>query len=563
MQKLFLLITFFFATRLMAQDTSRANAEITNATVFYGYGAELIQQAKIKVSTDSRILIINGLSTTADPNSLQVSCPADVTLMSQRYNVYYPEQPVVPRSREAEKLEDSIRFINNDISRINNIIAIEQETLLKTGNLIETTINTSGNKTVASMEVLKLLEFYTDKIERSRTKIYNEQQNIRRQNERIDALRKKLAAIDAKPTNTAAMKPYGQLILQVMSKRNGEIPVSLSYYTRNAGWMPTYDIRVNSANNKVKLVYKASLSQTSGIDWKKTKLTLSTGTPNFGVSAPILTAWYLQLYVPELYNDYRSKMSNVRGMNSLPSMADKQLAEVVVTNANAYSLQKKDYNTVDPSTLTNFTTLNEGQLNTNYEIDLPYDIECNGQMTSVTIKEEMIGCTLKNYAVPRLEKEAYLLAEISDWENLDLLPGDANIIMDETYIGKSVIDPNITADTMNLSLGRDKRISVKRSVVKELSSLKSSGGNNKQSFTYEIIVKNNKSTDVDMLLKDQYPISNIKEVEVKLEDDGNASVNEELGILTWKIKLKSGESKKIRFSYAVKYPKDKRIINLK
>jgi uncharacterized protein (TIGR02231 family) len=563
MQKLFLLITFFFATRLMAQDTSRANAEITNATVFYGYGAELIQQAKIKVSTDSRILIINGLSTTADPNSLQVSCPADVTLMSQRYNVYYPEQPVVPRSREAEKLEDSIRFINNDISRINNIIAIEQETLLKTGNLIETTINTSGNKTVASMEVLKLLEFYTDKIERSRTKIYNEQQNIRRQNERIDALRKKLAAIDAKPTNTAAMKPYGQLILQVMSKRNGEIPVSLSYYTRNAGWMPTYDIRVNSANNTVKLVYKASLSQTSGIDWKKTKLTLSTGTPNFGVSAPILTAWYLQLYVPELYNDYRSKMSNVRGMNSLPSMADKQLAEVVVTNANAYSLQKKDYNTVDPSTLTNFTTLNEGQLNTNYEIDLPYDIECNGQMTSVTIKEEMIGCTLKNYAVPRLEKEAYLLAEISDWENLDLLPGDANIIMDETYIGKSVIDPNITADTMNLSLGRDKRISVKRSVVKELSSLKSSGGNNKQSFTYEIIVKNNKSTDVDMLLKDQYPISNIKEVEVKLEDDGNASVNEELGILTWKIKLRSGESKKIRFSYAVKYPKDKRIINLK
>jgi Domain of unknown function (DUF4139) len=93
--------------------------------------------------------------------------------------------------------------------------------------------------------------------------------------------------------------------------------------------------------------------------------------------------------------------------------------------------------------------------------------------------------------------------------------------------------------------------------------LKTSGGNNRQNFTYEVIVKNNKLTDVNLLLKDQYPLSTIKEVEVKLEDGGEAMVNEETGVLTWKISLKSGESKKIRFSYSVKYPKDKKIINLK
>jgi uncharacterized protein (TIGR02231 family) len=272
------------------------------------------------------------------------------------------------------------------------------------------------------------------------------------------------------------------------------------------------------------------------------------------------------LYVPELYKALQGRAAGVNvNRNTIQSFNDdKALAEVIVTDANGfYKRQKEEEDTIDPSTLQQYTTLNEGQLNTNFEIDLPYDIESDGQLHSVTIKDEEIACTLKNYAVPRADKEAYLLAEVVDWQNLDLLPGDANIIMDDTYIGKSVIDPNTTADTLNLSLGKDKRLAVKRSLVKELSSLKTSGGNNRQNFTYEVIVKNNKLTDVNLLLKDQYPLSTIKEVEVKLEDGDEAMVNGETGVLIWKINLKPGESKKVRFSYSVKYPKDKKIINLK
>ena len=314
------------------------------------------------------------------------------------------------------------------------------------------------------------------------------------------------------------------------------------------------------------MVYKASLTQTTGIDWKKTKLTLSTGTPNFGVSAPVLTPWYLQLYVPGLYTDLQRRAAQGNAArNIIQSYAeDEKLAEVVVTDAaGQYKVKTLKDQTIDPSTLQQYTTLTQGQLNTSFEIDLPYDIASDGQLNSVTIKDQEIDCTLKNYAVPRMDKDAYLLAEVADWQNLDLLPGDANIIMDDTYIGKSVIDPNTTADTLNLSLGRDKRIAVKRSLVKEQSSLKTSGGNTKQVFTYEILVKNNKVTDVNLLLKDQFPLSNIKEVVVTLEDGSDAMINTETGVLTWKIHLKPGESKKVRFSYSVKYPKDKKIVNLK
>lgn len=545
-------------------DTVRADATISNATVYFGYGAEMTHASKVTVGTNTRIIVISQLSTSIDANSLQISVPEDVALMSQRYAVFYPTPPPVVKLKEVERLEDSINLLQKDISRLDNLIVIDQEILTKTGLLIESTVNNSGNKTITSDELLKLLEYYNGKIEKSKTNIYNNKQMIAQLNMKIADIRKRINLINA--VTPVKQKPYGQVFLQVMCKRAGEIPVELSYYTNNAGWTAMYDVRVNSKTNKVKLVYKASLTQTTGIDWKKTKLTLSTGTPNFGVTAPVLTPWYLQLYVPGLYSDLqRRAMQGNAARNIIQSYGDdEKLAEVVVTDAaGQYKVKTQKDQTIDPSTLDQYTTLNSGQLNINYEIDLPYDIASDGQLNSINIKEQQIDCVLKNYAVPRVDKEAYLLAEVADWQNLDLLPGDANIIMDDTYLGKSSIDPNTTADTLNLSLGRDKRVAVKRSLVKEQSSLKTSGKDAKQVFTYEILVKNNKVSDVNLLLKDQFPLSTIKEVEVKLEDDGAAMVNTETGVLTWKIDLKPGESKKVRFSYSVKYPKDKKIVNLK
>ncbi len=545
-------------------DTVRADATISNATVYFGYGAEMTHASKVTVGTNTRIIVISQLSTSIDANSLQISVPEDVALMSQRYAVFYPVPPPVVKVKEVERLEDSINLLQKDISRLDNLIVIDQEILTKTGLLIESTVNNSGNKTITSDELLKLLEYYNGKIEKSKTNIYNNKQTIAQLNMKIADIRKRINLINA--VTPVKQKPYGQVFLQVMCKRAGEIPVELSYYTNNAGWTAMYDVRVNSKTNKVKLVYKASLTQTTGIDWKKTKLTLSTGTPNFGVTAPVLTPWYLQLYVPGLYSDLqRRAMQGNAARNIIQSYGDdEKLAEVVVTDAaGQYKVKTQKDQTIDPSTLDQYTTLNSGQLNINYEIDLPYDIASDGQLNSINIKEQQIDCVLKNYAVPRVDKEAYLLAEVADWQNLDLLPGDANIIMDDTYLGKSSIDPNTTADTLNLSLGRDKRVAVKRSLVKEQSSLKTSGKDAKQVFTYEILVKNNKVSDVNLLLKDQFPLSTIKEVEVKLEDDGAAMVNTETGVLTWKIDLKPGESKKVRFSYSVKYPKDKKIVNLK
>jgi len=54
---------------------------------------------------------------------------------------------------------------------------------------------------------------------------------------------------------------------------------------------------------------------------------------------------------------------------------------------------------------------------------------------------------------------------------LNLLPGDANIIVEGTYVGKSFIDPNATTDSLNLTLGKDKRVVIKRDKITDFSSV--------------------------------------------------------------------------------------------
>ncbi len=548
------------------QDTVKINATMNEATVYFGYGAELTHQAKVNITKNTKFIVVNQLSTQMDINSLQISCPENVSLLSQQFTTYQPEVKPLVVNALSKKIQDSIKLTHKAIAIIENKIDIEETVLDRTEKLITSTIATSGSKTALTAEVLKLIEFYNAKIEKNKKSIFEYQQQVDDLQEQIEALNARLAIaqMGANVKDKEASKMYGRIIMQVVCRAEQEVPIALSYYTNNAGWQPIYDIRVNSKTNDIKLVYKASVTQNTGINWRDTKLTLSTGTPNFTASAPLLNAWYLQLYAPQLYNALQGRASGaqIRGINSIQNFSDdKDMARAKIVAAESeYKYEEKN---VDPSTLDQFTNMKQSLLNTNFEIELPYDIESNGLAHSINIKEENVQSSLKNYAVPKLDGEAYLLAELTNWQNLDLIPGNANIIMDNTYIGRSFIDPNTTVDTLNLSLGKDKRVAVKRLLVKDASTTKSKDDYTKQTFTYELTVKNNKLKEMNMLLKDQYPLSNVKEITTELTDDGGALVNSELGVLTWKINLKPGESKKYRFSYTVKYPKDKKIANLK
>lgn len=397
-----------------------------------------------------------------------------------------------------------------------------------------------------------------------------------------------------------------------MNEVAGNVNLDISYITNSASWQPFYDLRAENITASIDLAYKAKVTQTTGIDWKKVKLTLSSGNPNQNNIAPLLQAWFLRY--GQLNNGSLNQSPNTNSIQALTGKvsgltlnSDKEKENKIVLRGNRSIIGENNALVVIDGTVSSsivlaqlppeviksvnvlkaaqgsalygsqgvngvivvttknmddYTTIEEQELNVSFDIDIPYDILSNGKAHSVSLKDIKIPATYKYYAAPKVEKEAFLLAELNDYAKYNLLPGEANIVFEGMYVGKTTINPNQTQDTLNLSMGRDKKISIKRERITDKSGTKFLSSYKEQTFTYDIIVRNNKKEEINMLLKDQYPLSTDKEITIELLDKDGAKANEETGILTWEIKLKPNETKKYRISYKVKYPKDKIIGNL-
>ncbi len=547
MKKLFLL-TVLFSAISFAQKPIFATAKVKSATVYYN-AAELLQTTSLNLPAGTSEVVIKNVANNLNESTIQIGAPSSVTVLSVQFtNNYISEFEVDENSPAIKKVRDSITLVQKEIKKVQILTYSNQQTI----GLLDENKNVAGaNSGLNVTELIKLVDYYKAK----RTEIDN---TIVELQEKEIALNKKLALLNNKlETNTKNEEKTssGKLIIQVMNDVAGTIPLDITYITNSATWTPFYDLRADNVTSPINMMYKAQVIQNSGIDWKKVKLTLSSGNPNQNNQAPLLNAWFLRygnLYGSIEERNYRQG-DRSSALNVLQSRPAQKYSD---TTANA------GFDEFNDSNISNFTDINENQLNVSFEIDIPYDILSNGKVHSVALKEIKLPATYKYYAAPRVEKEAFLLAEIEDYSKYNLLPGEANIIFEGMYVGKTFINPNQTSDTLNLSMGRDKKINIKREKIADKSGTKFLSSYKEQTFTYDLTLRNNKKEAVNMLLKDQYPISTDKEITVTLLEDGSAKVNVETGILTWQLKLAPNETKKIRISYKVKFPKDKIIENL-
>jgi len=183
-------------------------------------------------------------------------------------------------------------------------------------------------------------------------------------------------------------------------------------------------------------------------------------------------------------------------------------------------------------------------------------------MHDVSVATHELPVSFKHFTVPKLDRDAFLLAEVTGWEDYKLLPGEANIYFEGTYVGKSFINTKTTDDTLKLSFGRDQSVNITREKLKDFTSKKFLGENKKETFAYEIAIRNTKKVPIKLLVEDQIPLSSNKEIEIEVVEISGAKHNKVSGKLSWELNLQGGETKKLKLIYSVKYPKDKAIGNL-
>jgi hypothetical protein len=199
-------------------------------------------------------------------------------------------------------------------------------------------------------------------------------------------------------------------------------------------------------------------------------------------------------------------------------------------------------------------------ITTQYEITMPYSIPNDGKVYTTEVMHYEAAAVFEYFSVPKIDPGVYLTAGITDWEGLNLMPGETNIFYEGAFLGKSFLDLSATGDTLSISLGQDKSITVNRKLIKEYSGKKFLGSTKVDSRFYQITVRNNKQEKINLTIADQFPVSTEKEIQVERGDTKGGKEDDKTGNVSWTFSLNPKEEIIKSIEYKVKYPKDKKLI---
>jgi uncharacterized protein (TIGR02231 family) len=546
-----LLLTCLFTSFVQAADITVKPQ--TKGVLVYLQNAQISAVVEVNLTPGMHNIILEDLSQFLDENSVQIKGDADFTILSvvTKKNYLGDER----KEPKIKVLEDSIESVSAKLYAVKNQLdaLLEELTMIKANQSI-----TGNNIGVSTAELEKMANFYRVRL----LEIHNKQtENERKQGklrEKMQALQNQLVQLKNKQTNV-----FSEISLAIKCNTTSKAKIQLTYMVTNAGWVPFYDIKSESLNEPITILGKANVYQNTGEDWKNVKLSLSTGNPTYSNAKPNLFPYTLMLSNPDqLYKKGYSRSMELPTSNSAGIVMEAPAAADIRIRGGRNEKEEAYLDGIKTKNTSEYTNNTENQTNNIFDISIPYSIPSDGKEYVVAIQEYKAPAIYSYSAIPKLDKDAFLLANLINWDQTGLLPGEANLFNEGTFVGKSYFETRVTNDTIPVSLGREKNIILDRKKVKSFTEKNFTGGTKKTTLEFEIIVRNKKKAEVEITIEDQIPLSNTEEVTIELINGSNASYVKETGKLKWVVKLKPSESNTLKFGYVIKYPKRYNISNL-
>jgi uncharacterized protein (TIGR02231 family) len=558
--KISLFFTFIIlGSALFANEPLTVKGPLTGVTV-YMQGAQLQHKANYTIKAGVSEVIVEGISPQISPSTIQVKATGAVVILDSKYEFYYP-QPTAsagsgelpPKIRAAIKaLEDSIILVNFELRDIND----EIEVLVAARKIIISNGAVKGQgKVNDSIQLLKAtVDYYTSKVSELNKKISALDRQKVKKNDLFTALDTRLNDLRnyAEQNNpTPEIKGIPRIVITFMAKEAATGKIELSYLASNAGWTPLYDIRSEASSGKISLTYKAQVRQQTGLDWNDIKLSISTNNPYANKTKPELSPWYID------YQEFRKQLQEKARLRS--DQYENDDTPSVNTSAMNMGFMYSTNGAMEVNALgaEQFTTIVQQLISAEFKIDLNYSIASDNQVRMVLVKQSELNTSFRYYAVPKLDPGVYLVAQMTKLDELQLVPAKANIFFDGTYIGETYLDPTTMDDTLNLSLGKDPNIVVKRTLLKDQSKERIIQDKKERNFAYNIEVRNLKSSEIDLIIQDQVPLTTNPEITIEKSNLGKGSLDEKTGLIEWKLKLKAKENINFDYDFKVRHPKDK------
>lgn len=695
MKKLFTLITFLTlsvsTSNLFAQDKELDIETEINGVTVYTEGAQISRNKKMSVEKGKTTYKFTGLSPYIDAKSVQVKVEGKLTVLSVRHQFNFLDEK--KKSEELEELSEKTKDIEEKIQQASTELDILSEEML----FLRDNRSIGGANTGVDIEELRKADaYYSERLAGLKSKESKKNREIRELKEELIKIRNQMKSLNEKTD-----LPSGEILVEVSADAKVTGDFELSYMVGNAGWYPSYDVRVKTISDPLNVIYKANVYQNTNVDWENVPLKFSSANPSTSGVAPKLQTYYVGYNSwPPVYDadrrsvsvTYNDRIGQVFGTvydmetnepliganvvvkgTSIGAVADESgrysltlppNAEVLVFNYIGYETQQKAITSetvnagmkissvsmdavIVTSNSDNWQTnyfeelklaesadmTDEGryyalksemrareererlgeemaaelsrleaeaksmayaqerydsrdkrvsgyyesnraglqfeqnlrsipvdavsieyQTNFEFEIKTPYTIPSNGKSLSIEVKDYTIEATYHYYSIPKIEKEAYLTAFIRNWDQYNFMEGEANVFVEGTYIGKTLIDTRYLTDSLEISLGKDKNVMVGREIQKEFVSKQFLRSKKEEARAWLITVRNNKKQEINITVLDQVPVSNSSSVSVDHDELSGAQLDQVTGEVKWELKIKPQEQTSKLLKYKVKYP---------
>lgn len=612
MMKNIIQIIFLFPVLAFAFQTEIEN-KIESATV-YLEGTQLQTSIKTYLNKGEQNLKIKNLSPNINPNSIIIKGLDGIHLNNFDYDIDFlnskkDTERLSELKKDRENLKSQISLLNHEIT------AYEKEkTLLENNQKLG-----SQNTSISVQQVNAYANFYRDKFKTINNQIYkfnldmdevqkeliDIENEIRKIEGKNDIYRGEISlSLDVKTASQKHIKlqyfvpDAGWSPSYDINAENIETDVKLNYKAKvyqNTGrdWTDI-DLKLSSANpnkdntkpdlnpyylnftqriinnsmgyEKLKQKsYNPSVKRVSGVVRDEDGLIIPgvnvfiKGT-NSGTQTDFDGRYNLNInngkYLVFSYVGFKTAIIPIfsSNINLIMETNSESLDEVVVRGYSSRNKSSDAYEAPEPE-----VKIEENAISEHFILPNKYSIKSDSGIKTINIKSENLKTEYEYYANSELSQAVYLMANISNSANMSLLPGDANVYFENTYAGKTFIDPYAIEDELTVSLGQDPNVSVERKQTNDNKGKSFLGSNRILDKTYEVKFKNNKSSAIRLKLQERIPISQNDDIKVDNKNYEGGKIDEETGIVTWQFDILPQGTKTIVYSFTVKYPKEKRI----
>ncbi|WP_339925920.1 mucoidy inhibitor MuiA family protein [uncultured Cyclobacterium sp.] len=620
MKALTILLFFLIFNQSFAQEITEkeVKSKVVEATVFLK-GAQVLRKESVTLPKGESIVKFTNLSPFIGPKSIQLKAGGELTVLGINHQQNFLDKSV--KSEALLKLEKNLEQVNEKIELENTYLSIAQEEIafLQTNRLIggkNETLNVATLKEAADYYGNQLTALKLQSIERNKTikGLMEEKSSLQNQinslaGEKEFATGEILIKVDAKvPGSYSFELSYlvdnaGWFPSYDIRAKDINSPVRL-HYKANV----RQDTKVDWDN--IKLTFSSAEPNVSGVapELRPYLLNYNTAPPIYSqrtgsVTGKIMDAEGIGLpgvsivvagttigtvsdfdgnytiilpnRASQLTYSYIGYVSQTRPITSEVmnvSMREDQVAlnEVAVTgfgiskrlksksegievNFDVDDVQELQSQPIPMAQVENQTAIN-------FEINTPYSIQSDSKNYIVDMITYELPAFYQYFAVPKVNNSAYLIAGITNWEQYQLLEGEANVFFEQTFIGKSLLDVRYATDTLEISLGRDKMVTIDREKEKDFTEKSFLGSKKTATRLWKTTIKNNKSQPISMVVLDQVPVSTLEEIEVAVQNLSGGKHDTKTGEIKWEFKLAPSDTKLLELKYEVEYPRNKNLV---